>query len=94
MELSDLQKLVKSKSFRSTVCGQLFKFIGGNVLQVNEDASAPYEICEQNNWFLLSPNTLLGNEQLIIKVEDLKYPVTITFYKKSDLDFMTTFIEE
>ena len=94
MELSELQMLVKTRSFKSTVCGNIFKFLSGELLEFNSVLSEHYCIKEQNNWLVMEPNHLLGNQALIMKVEELKYPVTITLYKRSNLDFFTTFIEE
>ncbi len=94
MRLDEVQKLVEGKSFKSTACGGVYKFRNANILLVNSDKFAPYSILESNNWFLLDHGHLLAEEDLILKVDNVRFPIVITFYRKSDLDFYTTFIEE
>lgn len=94
MNIRELQELLNGRAFRSTVCGMVYRFLNGNTIENNCDHSAPYSIQEEGNNLILKHGNLMGDDNLIIEVEHLKYPMTFSFYKKSDLGFFTTFIEE
>lgn len=93
MELEELRRRVLLKAFKSTGCGQVYRFLQDNVLSVNTE-TGNYNISIDKNWFVLEHSNLIGTEKLVIEVETLLYPMTLTLFKRSNLEFFTTFIEE